>query len=380
MLENSFSLKLIGWVFISHLVIYTIPAVYELGEQMILRHLGSKIRRIFVYQQDFMTRPNNIDPLSFWKEYRRIGSTDSLPGRSIGPKVCRFCGNKEGLVSFRNQSHAISELLGRNQFLLFDECDSCNMRFSEWERHLSQFFMPFLAILGIRGKKDIREFRSRIENNIEGTRTSMKMDRKGNFKVKMNLTKDLQVDSIDKNITIAFRREPLSRLSVYKSLVKIALSLLPRNEVASHRELFDWLLDHNNSTVPCIPGACVTILKKVKWEKPVADLFESNRIEGQDDSELFPKFTLVLRFANLIVQIFLLPKKGTRVVENGLPSLELNYFPAFALDYAPEKASLAAQDPKTLIEIPIDLTWYDLSKEDLEESDEVINLKYQSTS
>jgi hypothetical protein len=104
----------------------------------------------------------------------------------------------------------------------------------------------------------------------------------------------------------------------------------------------------------------------------------SKKMEGLDEVELFPKFTLVLYFANLIVQIFLYPVKGAKSPESGLPTLQLNYFPAFVQDYTLDKELLAIQDPKTSINMHYHLTFQDLRKEECEASEEVIHLTYDS--
>jgi hypothetical protein len=318
---------------------------------------------------------NIADVFAFYKEFNLVGSTESLPGRNKGKKICRFCNKSEGEVSFRNKSHAVPELLGRNDFIIFDECDKCNSFFSDWENQLGQFFRPYLAIIGIKGKRDQTEFRARARNNNS---TSLKMERSGKINLKIDLDDDIKIDEENEHITIRFRQPPISRLYVYKSLVKIALSLLPKNNVNDYRNLFEWLADHRNSSVPCIPAACITVLRKVKWDKPVAELYKSNRIEGKEEIELFSRFTMVIRFANLVVQIFLLPTMGKESIENDPPNFQSSLFPAFLQDHVLDKDLIAQLDPKTRVEIPFNYTIEDLSNEEAEERDEVIELTYQS--
>lgn len=319
----------------------------------------------------------NRDALAFWKEFKKIASTESLPGRFEGPRICRFCSKPEGAVSFRNKAHAVSDLLGRNDFLIFDECDKCNALFSSWEAQMSQFFMPYLATIGIRGKKEIPAFYSRLENKSAETRTIMKKDRTGKFNITMDSLNDLQIDAEHKTVAVKFRQPPLSRFLVFKALSKIALSLLPPEEVSANRDVFEWLLDHKNSSIPSIPGTYITVLKKIMWPKPVAELFQST-IDFSKEHNAFPKYTLVLRFANLVVQIFLLPSKRPSSEGEEKHNLNLQYFPAFALDHAFDPILKEISDPTTIVEVPFSFSFEDLNNEELEERDEVIELKYQS--
>jgi len=324
-----------------------------------------------------METGQNRDSLSFWKEFKKIASTESLPGRFGGPRVCRFCGKSEGTVSFRNKAHAVSDLLGRNDFVIFDECDKCNALFSPWETQMSQFFMPYLATIGIRGKKEIPAFQSRLENKSPETRTTMKKDRTGKFNINMNSLNDLEINSEHKTVTITYRQPPISKLCVFKALSKIALSLLPPEEVSENRDIYEWLIDHRNSSVPSVPGAYITVLKKIMWQKPVAELFRSTK-DFSTEHDAFPKYTLVLRFANLVVQIFLIPSKRPSLEGEQKHNLNLNYFPAFVLDHSFDPILKEVSDPTAIVEVPFSFSFEDLSNEELEERDEVIQLKYQS--
>jgi hypothetical protein len=325
-----------------------------------------------------MEPSNNVDIFGFWREYRKIASADSLPSRNENNRICRFCGRREGLVSFRNKSHAVSELLGKNEFLIFDECDTCNAVFSQWERHLSHFFLPYLATLGIRGKKVIPAFYSRKEKIGGEDRTTMKKDRNGNLNVKLSSTDDIRINSDKKIVAVRYRQPPIPRFLVFKALVKIALSLMPQEEISSNRGLFEWLRNHENSLIPSIPGAYITVLKKIMWAKPVAELFKSTKVNFLNDVDQFPKYSLVLRFANLVVQIFL-PFPNVKPQTTGeKPNLSLHYFPAFILDHAYDPEIRAIADPTTEIEVTFSVSFEDLSKVTPEERDEVIKFKYQS--
>jgi hypothetical protein len=317
------------------------------------------------------------DIRSFWKEYQKIASSKSLPGRIRSSRCCRFCGKPEGVVSFRNKAHAISELLGKNDLLIFDECDTCNAKFSPWEVHMSQFFMPYLSIIGTKGKNGTRGFRSRTENNDEATRMTLKKDNLGKLNLNVQLFDDVDINEKDKTIRIKFRQSSLSKFLVFKALSKIALSLLPSAEVPNFRPLYDWLLQHENSSVPYIASAFITVMKKTMRHEPVAELYESTK-DVSKDPDAWPKFTMVLWFANLAVQIFLAPSRGPIAEGGSNTALQLHYFPAFIFDHALDPELQVITDPKTIITLDFLFTHEDLKSEAPEERDEVIEFTYRS--
>ncbi len=318
----------------------------------------------------------NRDVMSFWKEYKLIASTESMPGRIKGARKCRFCGKEEGAVQFKSKAHAVPELLGRNEFLIFDECDACNGAFSEIEMELSKLFLPYLTFVGVRGKRKIPEFHSRIENGNTATRTVMKKERTGNVNIEVNEAVDIRVDEASNQLSILFRQGQISRFKVYKALVKIALSLIPPAEVEEYRILYDWLLDHRHSLVPAIPHACVTVMKKVKWEKPGAYLYESRKNPGSDETSVFPRFSLVLYFANVAVQIFMFPLRGRPILPGeAMPELVLNSFPAFVHDkvFSEDFKNLNLTD---IVNIDYQVSLEDLGEEEYRERNEIIEFQY----
>jgi hypothetical protein len=329
-----------------------------------------------------MAGQENTPPLisktfPFFDFYDQVASSDKLPGRIKGPRTCRFCGNKEGIVSFRKQGHAVSELLGKNDFLIFDECDTCNSFFSDYEGQLSLFFMPYFSVIGTPGKKGIRQFSSRLDEN-DTKKTTLKMGGQNNLNLDLGNLTDLQTDEDNKRITLTFRQEPISMLKVYKALVKIALSLLPEEDVETYRFLFNWLLDHRTNRVDVIPIAVVAPMKRVKWDKPGATLYKFKECKGLDDLEIYARYSLVIHFSNLMVQTYLLPARGLKPVSGKIPQGSIMLYPSFIQEYMPEKEKLAVADPTSLMEVHFDFRIYDLSKEEPQAKDEVMHLGYDN--
>ncbi len=217
----------------------------------------------------------------------------------------------------------------------------------------------------------IREQRGGNESNTE-----KRSNRKTQISIQ-NSVNDLQIDSEHKTVTVRFRYRHTKNFVSSKLCLKLLFLYCLRKKWGENRDIFEWLLDHQNSAVPSIPGAYITVLKKIMWQKPVAELFKSTKAFS-NEHDAYPKFTLVLRFANLVVQIFLLPSKSLPLEGEQKHNLNLHYFPAFVLDHGFDPMLKEISDPKTIVEVPFSFSYEDLSNEQLEDRDEVINLKYQS--
>src|SRR5690606_9947965 len=150
---------------------------------------------------------------------------------------------------FKKVAHACPELLGHNNFVIYDECDACNEKFSKYESHLSKFFLPYLSVVGVKGKKKIPNFQSRKDKEDEDTRTSLKYTEDAKINLLLSSYDDYKVDVENKTMSIRFRNPAIKPIYVYKSLLKVALSFLPQNKIQKYQLLFDWLQNENTEIV-----------------------------------------------------------------------------------------------------------------------------------
>jgi hypothetical protein len=127
------------------------------------------------------------------------------------------------------------------------ECDECNSFFSEnIEVHLDKFTRPFRTIAQIRGKSGVPSYKtkdkkSRIDFNKDKGLVSLE-------------TLDRRISDIDqerKKLTFNFEYEPYIPSAVHKSLVKMALSIMPEDELRSFQHSIKWILnpDHSNKLI-----------------------------------------------------------------------------------------------------------------------------------
>ncbi len=73
------------------------------------------------------------------------------------PRVCRFCRRGTASTPFRNDAHAIPQLLGNRTLFTREECDECNLFFgSTIENDLGNWTKPTRTFSRIKGKKAYR--------------------------------------------------------------------------------------------------------------------------------------------------------------------------------------------------------------------------------
>src|SRR5690606_31739849 len=122
--------------------------------------------------------------------------------------------------------------------------------------------------------------------------------------------KELYIQALDdyalntdaKTFDIVFRKPPFIPLKIYKSLLKIGLSLLPSEYDDANKQSFAWLTERQNH-LEFIHYAFITTLKRKYFATPSADLYRAKKLAiGKSE---FPEHLLILRFANQIIQIFL---------------------------------------------------------------------------
>lgn len=157
------------------------------------------------------------------QENRFISSRDS----------CRYCGTHEiSAFGKKTNAHTFPEALGNKVLFSLDECISCNAIFSTYEDALAKAVGPFLTLGGIRGKKGVRQTgRSQSFSKIRHN----KIDDQRHISVRAAGVAD-ELIHVDQNSGILKCRMPVEGdrfipLYAYKALLKMALALLPNDEV-----------------------------------------------------------------------------------------------------------------------------------------------------
>lgn len=267
------------------------------------------------------------DKLKFFKEYSCIISTKSLNNEKQKlVRSCRFCGLSEPDATFNNTSHIIPEVLGSNKTYTYQECDKCNTRFSKYEKDLGHLFSPYLALIGVRGKSKVKAFQSRTDNYDKSSLTTIKVDATGTRYMNVGNENDIELDRVNNKGYINCRIPRHKPIYVYISLLKIALSMLPSTLLNDYKHVFEYI--NGNLKILLSPVAFMTVLTEKMFKEPYAEIYELNDLHNG----ISAKHTLVLRFANIIVQIFLpFPKDMENIIGHS-GTVNAFLYPSFLLN------------------------------------------------
>lgn len=217
-------------------------------------------------------------------------------------KICRFCNKGYPEVSFDTIPHIIPELFGRNKWTSNFECDGCNKRFQKSETDTSTMIQHYLSILQLKTKNGVPTFQS-SKKPYEYPTTIKSVNNNLSFHFGQNLD-HFEYHEENKSITLFLKTRKFRPFYVYKTFLKIGLSLLNDQELAEN----DHYLNYLNSEDPINDGSqfWITfryILKTNYYLTPIAHLYKAkNTIKGND---VFPEYVLILFFANVVFQFYL---------------------------------------------------------------------------
>lgn len=228
-------------------------------------------------------------------------------------RVCRFCGNSMPVTSFRTKAHFFPEMLGSRYLLSDFECDACNSIISKYENDLANFLGVARTLNVVSGKNGVPKYKDRgsslelVANRSEQTILLSRSNA---------ADQSIRFDESTNNLIIEFTCNPYVPINVYKSILKIALSVLPEKYIDNYQgalrfvagDTFDDVLK-GSKIVAC------TILPLTYYAKfPIGMLF---RKRG-DDMPTFTHF-FCLYFQNFIFQTVIPLNKEDLSLHNNQP-------------------------------------------------------------
>lgn len=215
--------------------------------------------------------------------------------KSIGnssTKECRFCHKSEPEVSFKKIAHVFPESIGNSVLYSNYECDSCNQFFGDTiENEYGNFFSLYHSIMRIKGKKGIPRCSYKIPCALRTDKCSkycIDIDFKNSipFVRQCKEVGSQYINYSNNSITISKPTGKHCPIAVFKAIVKMAISVMPSNELCGFSEVINWLLEpehrnfYNNKKLlvryKMIPGFNVTKYphyalyrrKRIVWNKP----------------------------------------------------------------------------------------------------------------
>lgn len=223
-------------------------------------------------------------------------------------------------TTFRKEAHIIPELLG-NKYLVSDfECDNCNILFNKYENELANWLGMVRTILGTPGKNKIPNYKSAKNEittetiNFRGQRVTMvsKTDKTGNA---------IKVDNSTGNTTLKYLKQAYVPIKVYKSMLKIALSMISETDVNDYDEAIKFLLKQEKDVLfdNFARMMCHQLpLMEFCVNKPHCLLFSK-----KDDNLKIPKHFFIIKYANFMY-CFPLPFSKNDIISNSYKGQDEN--------------------------------------------------------
>lgn len=222
-------------------------------------------------------------------------------------EICRFCRKKFPEVKFSKKAHAISELIGNKELVLKNECDSCNKRIGElFEDQLAKFLGIGRTIAQISGKNGVPSVKSkdgtwRIDFTNKGLVIQMKSTGED---LEQPYPKNHSIETIDHNIVFHGARDSYVPLSVYKSLVVMALSIMPSQYIHYFDETFAWIMqdiDSNREKAYNFSGYAKMLFRFIPGAYPLG--YGVKLLIRKNESSEYPFCVFYLEVANYSFQI-----------------------------------------------------------------------------
>lgn len=213
---------------------------------------------------------------------------------SVSPRKCRFCGKSEPEVSFRKVAHALSHMVENRHLKSEYECDSCNELFATYETDYSAYMNLYHTMFQVHGKGGIPKFKnnSRAESKISFEGDTIKINVMEGEEPLVIWEED---DKETNSIKIVGKRT-YTPVNVIKTLVKMALSVMPENEMENFVETKNWL--QNQKVEGCIFNAFIRM-----YREPLS--FTSCFILKKKDNitDSLPFYQFVLAYKNFVIQV-----------------------------------------------------------------------------
>lgn len=187
----------------------------------------------------------NLINLYLLKEYKINENINKIFIGEKENRTCRFCNkSKDDGATFKKKAHAIPQLTGNNRVFSNEECDKCNEKFGYLENDLGMYLLPIRAIYDISGKRKNKCKNGSLDILNENKQLILKdiIDEDGkpeytNFKKNSN------------EMVLKIKRSGFRKSNVFKSMVKMALSIIPTN-VFNRLEIYKDLLDSKCDIIP----------------------------------------------------------------------------------------------------------------------------------
>lgn len=241
-----------------------------------------------------------IEPLCVY--HMREEDSKAFLGEMLQPRVCRFCGKMEPEASFKKVAHAIPQFTGNNRLFSYYECDNCNETFSKYESQFAGMMTLAHSLSQTHGKKGVPSYKPNIQQDsrVDVDSTGIKIKQypdSGDF-VTYN-DNDGGTPTITVKGDISYRP-----IDIAKILTKMALTIMPEEEMDNFKVTKKWLLEKSDSPRSIIRGMAVHMFLypgNNPFLFPTCGLYKKREDAGNE----FPYMIFFLCYSNFMFQTFI---------------------------------------------------------------------------
>lgn len=235
------------------------------------------------------------------------GIGETQPIVDYQDKVCRFCGKRYPEVKFKKKAHAVSELLGNKEFVMKNECDTCNEFFGhKLEDDLGKYLGLGRTLSQIFGKEGIPSYKDksrtwRVDWTNKGWVVQVKNDCTG-------------VEQHGNNLIFHAMRDAYSPIAVYKAFVKMALSLLPYEKMVYFLDTVAWIKEESQLVSKYDMSNYTYMIERfIPGPRPL--ILNAKGFIRKSDEYKVPYYQFLLEFGNYSYQIIVPCKAKDGVLE-----------------------------------------------------------------
>ncbi|MCO6175482.1 HNH endonuclease [Flavobacterium sp. NRK F10] len=252
-------------------------------------------------------------PEKFYEVYKTVNSMIDYVSPKEEFHICRYCNSQN--ATFKSKAHLLPEFTGNKTIFTHNECDDCNHKFGLYETNLSAFSGIKNSFLPIKGKKKYPKFKS------NDSKFSIQFQDNNKVIAKIEETND-SLKIKNGSIEINTETQTFIPLYVFKSLVKFAISFMPKEDLKKFKTTLEWLSNPNKKVdTNQFPLLLIHNESRPPITKPIAIL--SKRKSKTYNS---PEFVFIFGFGFHRLQIFLpFNTSDNDIIKNGKIILPLNY-------------------------------------------------------
>ncbi|WP_084159010.1 HNH endonuclease [Solidesulfovibrio alcoholivorans] len=208
-------------------------------------------------------------------------------------RICRFCGKNEKETTFKDIAHSIPEAVGNKNIITLDECDECNTFFSNnIEVHFDKVSKAYRQVGQIKGKRGVPSYRTKSKKS--------RIDYDNGLTIKESTEDKILTFPEDNTAIFNYEIEPYIPVAVYKTLVKMALSVMPNNDLIHFKEAIEWIKNKDHTQHFITPEIAIETF--IPGPRPVDGVMVL-LLKRSTNNPTVPSYLFSFGYGNLIYQI-----------------------------------------------------------------------------